>query len=177
MASGDTKTLIETGVRRFQEQVPALQQLKLVVGLELRGRGDVQLYRVEVPGPKVTKDVAADARVRLTLPRADFNTLATEGDIGAWRDAFVHGHAKANGPARDPPAHRTGRGAPGGALPHQEGHPLSDVRFRMPAEWAPHERTLMAWPCRLELWGDRMAEAKARLRGGRATRSRPSSRC
>jgi hypothetical protein len=98
VASGDTKTLIETGVRRFQEQVPALQQLKLVVGLELRGRGDVQLYRVEVPGPKVTKDVAADARVRLTLPRADFNTLATEGGIGAWRDAFVHGHAKANGP-------------------------------------------------------------------------------
>jgi len=98
VASGDTKTLIETGVRRFQEQVPALQQLKLVVGLELRGRGDIQLYRVEVPGPKVTKDVAADARVRLSLPRADFNTLTTEGDIGAWRDAFVHGHAKANGP-------------------------------------------------------------------------------
>ena len=98
MASGDTKTLIETGVRRFQEQVPSLQQLKLVVGLELRGRGDVQLYRVEVPGPKVTKDVAADARVRLSLPRADFNELATDGDIGAWRDAFVHGHAKASGP-------------------------------------------------------------------------------
>jgi len=98
VASGDTKTLIETGVRRFQEQVPALQQLKLVVGLELRGRGDIQLYRVEVPGPKVTKYVAADARVRLSLPRADFNTLATEGDIAAWRDAFIHGHVKANGP-------------------------------------------------------------------------------
>ena len=98
MASGDTKTLIEAGVRRFQEQVPALQQLKLVVGLELRGRGDIQLYRVEVPGPKVSKDVAADARVRLSLPRADFNALATEGDIGAWRDAFVHGHVKASGP-------------------------------------------------------------------------------
>ena len=42
----DTKDLIETGVRRFLEEVPALQPLKLVVGLELRGRGDVQLYRV-----------------------------------------------------------------------------------------------------------------------------------
>jgi agmatine deiminase len=31
----------------------------------------------------------------------------------------------------------------------------------MPAEWAEHERTLMAWPARLELWGDGLAEAKA----------------
>jgi agmatine deiminase len=31
----------------------------------------------------------------------------------------------------------------------------------MPAEWAPHERTLMAWPCRRELWGDRLGAAKA----------------
>jgi hypothetical protein len=98
VASSDTKSLIESGVRHFQEQVPALQQLKLVVGLELRGRGDVQLYRVEVPGPKVTKDVAADARVRLTLPRADFNALAEEGNLDDWREAFAHGHAKATGP-------------------------------------------------------------------------------
>jgi agmatine deiminase len=30
----------------------------------------------------------------------------------------------------------------------------------MPAEWATHERTLMAWPVREELWGDRLADAK-----------------
>lgn len=30
----------------------------------------------------------------------------------------------------------------------------------MPAEWAPHERTLMAWPARDELWGAEMAAAK-----------------
>jgi agmatine deiminase len=30
----------------------------------------------------------------------------------------------------------------------------------MPAEWAPHERTLMAWPAREELWGAEMAAAK-----------------
>ncbi len=30
----------------------------------------------------------------------------------------------------------------------------------MPAEWAPHERTLMAWPCRRELWGSLLAGAK-----------------
>jgi len=31
----------------------------------------------------------------------------------------------------------------------------------MPAEWAPHERTLMAWPVRTELWGTQLAQAKA----------------
>ena len=31
----------------------------------------------------------------------------------------------------------------------------------MPAERAPHERTLMAWPARLDLWGDLLTDAKA----------------
>jgi agmatine deiminase len=31
----------------------------------------------------------------------------------------------------------------------------------MPPEWAPHERTLMAWPCRRELWGGELAAARA----------------
>jgi agmatine deiminase len=31
----------------------------------------------------------------------------------------------------------------------------------MPAEWAPHERTLMAWPTRRELWADQLAQAKS----------------
>jgi hypothetical protein len=97
VAGADTKTLIETGVRRFLEEVPALQNLKLVAGLELRGRGDVQLYRVEMPGPKVSKDVAADARVRLIVPRSHFNELATEGQVKHWREAFEHGHVKAEG--------------------------------------------------------------------------------
>jgi agmatine deiminase len=33
--------------------------------------------------------------------------------------------------------------------------------FRMPAEWAPHERCWMAWPCRAEAWNGRLREAKA----------------
>src|ERR1700735_4425945 len=32
---------------------------------------------------------------------------------------------------------------------------------RTPAEWEPHERTIMGWPCRTELWGDTLAQARA----------------
>jgi hypothetical protein len=77
--------------------VPALQPLQLVAGLELRGRGDTQLYRVELPGPKVSKDIATDAKVRLSVPRPQFNTLATKGRVRDWREAFARGEAKATG--------------------------------------------------------------------------------
>src|SRR5436309_3670072 len=30
----------------------------------------------------------------------------------------------------------------------------------MPAEWSPHELTLMAWPAREELWGEAIRAAK-----------------
>jgi agmatine deiminase len=33
-------------------------------------------------------------------------------------------------------------------------------RYSMPPEWAPHERCWMAWPCRAETWGERMAAAR-----------------
>ncbi len=79
-------------------EVPSLAPLKLVIGLELRGRGDVQLYRVELPGPTVSKDIASDAKVRLEIPRSHFNELAIKGTIKHWREAFEHGHAKATGP-------------------------------------------------------------------------------
>jgi len=58
MSTADTKALIEQAVRNFQAEIPALAKLKLVIELELRGRGDIQLFRVEVPGPKVTRDIA-----------------------------------------------------------------------------------------------------------------------
>jgi hypothetical protein len=77
--------------------VPALQPLKLVAQLELRGRGDIQHYRVELPGPKVTKGVAGDAKVTLSVPRSHFNELATKGRVKDWREAFEHGDAKATG--------------------------------------------------------------------------------
>ena len=93
----DTRALIEQGVRNFLAEVPALQPLRLVIGLELRGRGDVQLYRVELPGPVVAKDIASDAKVRLEVTRSHFNELAAQGRVKQWRAAFEHGDAKATG--------------------------------------------------------------------------------
>jgi len=84
-------------VTRFLDEVPSLQPLKLVAGLELRGRGDVQLYRVELPGPKVSKDLATDAKVRLSVSRSHFNELAIKGHVRDWREAFEKGEAKATG--------------------------------------------------------------------------------
>ena len=89
--------MIETAVTRFLDEVPALQPLKLVAGLELHGRGDVQLYRVELPGPQVSKQIPSDAKVNLSMNRASFNTLATKGHIKDWRQAFEKGEVKATG--------------------------------------------------------------------------------
>ena len=33
--------------------------------------------------------------------------------------------------------------------------------FHMPAEWEPHERCWMAWPCRMETWGDNLAATQS----------------
>jgi agmatine deiminase len=38
---------------------------------------------------------------------------------------------------------------------------MSGPAWRMPAESAPHERTLMCWPARRELWLQRLADAEA----------------
>jgi agmatine deiminase len=35
------------------------------------------------------------------------------------------------------------------------------MAVRLPAEWEPHERTIMGWPCRRELWSQMLAQAKA----------------
>jgi hypothetical protein len=92
-----TADLIKTAVERFQVEVPALQNLKLVFGLELKARHDIQLYRVEVPGPKISKDLAQDERVLVQIDRPQFNELAEKGTIKSYRKAVETGHIKANG--------------------------------------------------------------------------------
>ena len=96
--SEDAKTLIEQAVRSFLEEVPALKPMTLVVGVDLHGRGDTQQFRVELPEVAVTKDIAADARVRLDMRRDFFNLMVEHGaKVADWREAFEHGRAKATG--------------------------------------------------------------------------------
>ena len=97
MSSGDTRTLIEQAIRRLGDELPALRQLKLVLRLELRARGDVPIWRVELPGPKVAKDPAGDARVDISVSRPEFNELASEGTLRDWVDAYERGHVSVSG--------------------------------------------------------------------------------
>jgi hypothetical protein len=99
MSAGDTRALIATAVENFGNEVPSLKQLKIVVRLELRARGDVPIWRVELPGPKITKDPAGDARLDVSVSRSHFNELAAEGRLKDWVDAYEHGHVKVTGEA------------------------------------------------------------------------------
>ena len=98
MSSSDTKTLIAQTVEGFMEEVPALKQLKLVVRLELSARGgDTPIWRVEVPGPQISKDAGGDAKLDVIVARSHFNELAKDGRLKHWADAFAKGHVKVSG--------------------------------------------------------------------------------
>ncbi len=96
--SDEAKDLIEEATRRFIGEVPALEPIKLIIGIELRGRGDVQQFRLEMPGIKVTRAPADDARLHVEMQRAFFNVMAKEGKVPDWVEAFTYGQAKASGP-------------------------------------------------------------------------------
>jgi hypothetical protein len=94
----DAKTLIERAVRSFLDEVPALKPLNLVVGIDLHGRGDTQQFRLQMPDVEVTKDIGADARIRIEMRREFFNAMVEHGArVPDWREAFMHGQAKATG--------------------------------------------------------------------------------
>jgi hypothetical protein len=100
MSSEDTRTLIAQAINRFTAEVPALKNLKLVLRLELRARGgDVPIWRVELPGPKITKDPAADARVDVSIGRPEFNQLAAKGRLKDWASAHQRGQLRVTGDA------------------------------------------------------------------------------
>lgn len=92
-----TQDLIRTAVERFQAEVPALAPLKLVFELDLRGRGDVQMFRVELPGPEITKGADPNARLSVSMPRSHFNELASEGKVKHYREAYESGQIKVSG--------------------------------------------------------------------------------
>jgi hypothetical protein len=100
MSSADTRALIRQAVERLQEEVPALRRLTLVIRLELRARGgDVPIWRVEVPGPKIDRDPAGDARIDISIARSHFNELAAEGRLRHWAEAYEYGHVRVTGDA------------------------------------------------------------------------------
>jgi hypothetical protein len=98
--SGDAKTLIETAARRFVEEVTALAPMKVVVGVELHGRGDIQHFRLQMPELAVTKGPPDDARINVEMRREFFNVMAAEGKVPDWIEAFTYGKAKATGPSQ-----------------------------------------------------------------------------
>jgi hypothetical protein len=100
VSAGDTRALIRQAVEGLQREVPALGRLKLVIRLELRARGtDVPIWRVEVPGPKIDRDPAGDARIDVSVARSHFNELATDGRLRDWAAAYERGHVRVSGDA------------------------------------------------------------------------------
>jgi hypothetical protein len=97
VSTGDTRSLIKQAVEHLQAEVPSLRQLKLVIRLELRARGDVPVWRVGVPGPEISKDPAGDARIDVSVARSHFNELAADGRLKHWVDAYEHGQVRVSG--------------------------------------------------------------------------------
>lgn len=89
--------LINSAYRKLILELPALDKLKLVIRLELRGRGDVQVFRIRTPGPEIEKADPDDARLDISLPRSHFNELAEDGELTHWREALDSGQLKVSG--------------------------------------------------------------------------------
>src|SRR3954471_20799571 len=95
--SDDARRLIADTARALLDEGPALKPLKLVVGFDLHGRGDTQQFRLALPDGTVTKDIAADAKIRIDMRRDEFNRLAEHPNVGDWRRAIETGKVKATG--------------------------------------------------------------------------------
>ena len=69
-----------------------------MIRLELRARGgDAPIWRVDLPGPKIDRDPAADARVDVSVSRSHFNELAAEGTLEHWATAYETGVVQVTG--------------------------------------------------------------------------------
>jgi len=98
--SEDARTLIDHAARRFVGEVTALATLKMIFEIELRGKGDVQQFRLQMPSFEVTKGPAEDAQVRIDMRREFFNVMAKEAKVPDWIEAFTYGKAHATGPSQ-----------------------------------------------------------------------------
>ena len=93
-----TPQQIENAVNGLVEEVPALRKLKLVFGVDLKAKGDVQTYRVEMPGPVITKGRGEDERCRVEIDRQQFNQLSdAKAKVPAYRRAAETCHIRFEG--------------------------------------------------------------------------------
>jgi hypothetical protein len=97
MSNSDSRTAVEAALKQLLEHVPALKPLKLIAAAEVQGGRDVQLIRVVMPGPQVTKAIAPDARVTLTIRRDLLNEMIELNDLQAWIRAWDHGKFRVSG--------------------------------------------------------------------------------
>jgi hypothetical protein len=98
VSATDTKRLIAQAADHLRDELPALRKLQLVIRLELLARGgDAPIWRVELPGPKIDRDPAADARIDVSVVRPRFNELAADGRLEDWVRAYDRGEVKVTG--------------------------------------------------------------------------------
>jgi hypothetical protein len=102
---GTSTEQIARAVKRFQNRVPALANLKLVFGLELTvqslsGEAEPERFRVELPGPKVTQGAGDDERIKVLIPATMFKVLGEEGELADWQEALHYGHVQIEGDPR-----------------------------------------------------------------------------
>lgn len=97
MSNRDSRTAVETALKQLLEHVPALKPLKLIAAAEVQGGRDVQLIRIVMPGPQVTKAISPDARVTLTIRRDLLNEMIELNDLQAWIRAWDHGKFRVSG--------------------------------------------------------------------------------
>ncbi len=94
----DAKPMIQAAVTSLLEEVPQLKPLKLVVGVDLLGRSDLQQFRLVMPELEVTKDPGLDAKVRVEMRRDFFNLMVEHGaKLADWHQALDEGRLKATG--------------------------------------------------------------------------------
>jgi len=94
----DAKPMIRAVVTDLLEEVPQLKPLKLVVGVDLFGRSDMQQFRLVMPDLEVTKDPGLEARVRVEMRREFFNLMVEhDAKLADWHEALDNGRVKVTG--------------------------------------------------------------------------------
>ncbi len=97
MSEQETIGQIRTAVESFQKQLPATANMKLVFAFELDEGGDIQLFRIELPGPEVVRHPAGDARVTVMMDRGMFDHMLEDGSLARYRRAYGTGRIKTAG--------------------------------------------------------------------------------